>query len=156
MPRKVGCREKQFLPKILFKSIFAISFTNFGWFQENKITYIPIIQINREKKRLLLGNSIFLGGPRPIWFIFHPSLRSGWKINQMGLEPPWKKNFPQKSFFIPLFLNNRYINRYYLPDKDFMVPYFSANFIFHPYETKFCGIEKWYAGTEKWYAGTEK
>ena len=45
---------------------------------------------------------------------------------------------------------------FYLPDKDFMVPYFSANFIFHPYETKFCGIEKWYAGTEKWYAGTEK
>ena len=74
----------------------------------------------------------------------------------MGLEPPWKKNFPQKSFFIPLFLNNRYINRYYFPDKDFMVPYFSGNFIFHPYETKFCGIEKWYAGTEKWYAGTEK
>ena len=32
----------------------------------------------------------------------------------MGLEPPWKKNFPQKSFFIPLFLNNRYINRYFL------------------------------------------
>ena len=45
---------------------------------------------------------------------------------------------------------------FYLPDKDFMVPYFSANFIFHTYETKFCGIEKWYAGTEKWYAGTEK
>ena len=45
---------------------------------------------------------------------------------------------------------------FYLPDKDFMVPYFSANFIFHPYDTKFCGIEKWYAGTEKWYAGTEK
>ena len=37
-----------------------------------------------------------------------------------------------------------------------MVPYFSANFIFLTYETKFCGIEKWYAGTEKWYAGTEK
>ena len=27
-----------------------------------------------------------------------------------------------------------------------MVPYFSANFIFHTYESKFCGIEKWYAG----------
>ena len=46
--------------------------------------------------------------------------------------------------------------KFYLPDKDFMVPYFSAHFIFHTYETKFCGIEKWYAGTEKWYAGTEK
>ena len=44
----------------------------------------------------------------------------------------------------------------YLPDKDFMVPYFSAHFTFHTYDTKFCGIEKWYAGTEKWYAGTEK
>ena len=37
-----------------------------------------------------------------------------------------------------------------------MVPYFSANFIFNPYEIKFCGTEKWYAGTEKWYAGIEK
>ena len=44
----------------------------------------------------------------------------------------------------------------YLPDKDFMVPYFSANFIFHTYETKFCGIKKRYAGTKKWYAGTKK
>ena len=47
-------------------------------------------------------------------------------------------------------------NILYLPDEDFMVPYFSAHFTFHTYETKFCGIEKWYAGTEKWYAGTEK
>ena len=38
---------------------------------------------------------------------------------------------------------------FYLPDKDFIVPYFSAHFIFHTYETKFCGIKKWYAGTEK-------
>ena len=53
-----------------------------------------------------------------------------------------------------IFWHTLYI--FYLPDKDFMVPYFSAHFIFHTYETKFCGIEKWYAGTEKWYAGTEK
>ena len=37
-----------------------------------------------------------------------------------------------------------------------MVPYFSANFIFNPYRTKFFGMEKSYAGTEKSYAGTRK
>ena len=37
-----------------------------------------------------------------------------------------------------------------------MVPYFSTNFIFNPYKTKFCGMKKSYAGTEKSYAGTRK
>ena len=38
---------------------------------------------------------------------------------------------------------------FYLPDKDFMVLYFSANFIFNPYKTKFCRMKKLYAGTKK-------
>ena len=28
-------------------------------------------------------------------------------------------------------------DEFYLPDKDIMVPYFSANFIFNPFKTKF-------------------
>ena len=47
-------------------------------------------------------------------------------------------------------------NNFYLPNKDFTVPYFSANFILYTYKTKFCRIEKWYAGIKKWYARTEK
>ena len=60
--------KKKFKNKNLLKSklIQRISSKSFGSFHENKITYIPIIQINREKKRFLFGNSIFLGGPRLI------------------------------------------------------------------------------------------
>ena len=54
--RKVGSREKKLTTKILLKSklIQRISSKSFGRFHENKITYIPIIQINREKKDFYL------------------------------------------------------------------------------------------------------
>ena len=40
-------------------------------------------------------------------------------------------------------------DEFYLPDKDIMVPYFSTNFIFNPYKTKFCGMKKLYTRTRK-------
>ena len=40
-------------------------------------------------------------------------------------------------------------DEFYLPDKDIMVPYFSTNFIFNPYKTKFCGMKKLYTRTQK-------
>ena len=45
---------------------------------------------------MFLGNSFFLGGSRLIWSNFYPSLRSGEDLNQISLEPPWKKEFPAK------------------------------------------------------------
>ena len=78
-------------------------FQEFWLISRKKITSIPVIQINCEWKGFLLENSIFSKVPNSFDLFFIPCCAQDEKQIKWVSNPPGKKNFTQKTFFIPLF-----------------------------------------------------